>query len=367
MGQASSLPLARRAKFAVTDFGLRPKAGWKPAPPEARPDCETAIKPAVIRILSEFPLRRCRPVGVICSAVMPELGHYVDDQNLHALIVAAKREDLGPAGWDVTSALFIDEDAIGEGRIVARQAGVVAGLALLPMIAQAYDDVGRGKVEVDATAVDGSRVEPGDAVSRLSGPLRALLAVERVALNFLGHLSGVATHTAAYADRIAHTRAKVYDTRKTLPGLRGLQKYAVACGGGGTHRMGLHDAVLVKDNHLAGVPPERLTDAVARMIQAARERFPGLSFIMVEVDTLEQLEHVLAARPDLVLLDNMTPETLAEAVERRDRVAPGVELEASGGVTLDSVVAIADSGVDRISVGALTHSSPNLDLGLDFE
>ena len=299
--------------------------------------------------------------------MMPELGRYIDDVTLEALIAVARREDLGPSGLDVTSALFIDQAAIGEGRIVARQAGVIAGLALLPMIARAYDDVGRGKVEVDATAVDGSRIEPGDAVARLSGPLRSLLAVERVALNFLGHLSGVATHTAAYADRIAHTKAKVYDTRKTLPGLRGLQKYAVACGGGGTHRMGLHDAVLVKDNHLAGVPPERLTDAVARMIQAARERFPDLSFIMVEVDTLGQLERVLAARPDLVLLDNMPPVTLAEAVKLRDRDAPNVELEASGGVTLDTVVAIAQSGVDRISVGALTHSSPNLDLGLDVD
>ena len=296
---------------------------------------------------------------------MPELSRYIDDVTLEALIAVARREDLGPAGLDVTSALFIDEDAIGKGRIVAREAGVIAGLALLPRIAGAYAEAGR--VAVDATAVDGSRIEPGDAVARLSGPLNSLLALERVALNFLGHLSGVATHTAAYADRIAHTKAKVYDTRKTLPGLRGLQKYAVACGGGGTHRMGLHDAVLVKDNHLAGVPPEHLTDAVTQMIQAARERFPGLSFIMVEVDTLGQLERVLAARPDLVLLDNMSPSELAEAVRLRDQLAPGVELEASGGVTLDTVVAVAESGVDRISIGALTHSSPNLDLGLDVD
>ena len=146
-------------------------------------------------------------------------------------------------------------------------AGVIAGLALLPTIVQAYRDIGH--IEVDATAVDGALIEPGDAVAQLSGPLRGLLAMERVALNFLGHLSGVATHTAAYADRIAQTKAKVYDTRKTLPGLRGVQKYAVACGGGGTHRMGLYDAVMVKDNHLAHVPPEQVAAAVTQMIVAA--------------------------------------------------------------------------------------------------
>ena len=297
---------------------------------------------------------------------MPELGRYIDDATLNALIATAQREDLGPTGVDVTAALFIDESATGEGQIVARQAGVIAGLALLPKIAEAYRDSGPGPIAVDATAVDGSRVEPGDAVARLSGPLRGLLAMERVALNFLGHLSGVATHTAAYADRIAHTRAKVYDTRKTLPGLRGLQKYAVACGGGGTHRIGLYDAVLVKDNHLASVPPQRLTAAVEQMIAEARQRYPALSFIMVEVDTLEQLERVLKPEPDLVLLDNMRPAMLRQAVAIRDRQGPHVELEASGGVTLNTIVATAESGVDRISVGALTHSSPNLDLGLDF-
>ena len=296
---------------------------------------------------------------------MPELGRYIDDVTLGALIAAARREDLGPDGLDVTSAMFVDAAATGEGRIVCRRSGVIAGLALLPRVAAAYGD----EITIDATAVDGTRVEPGDAVATLHGPMRDLLAMERVALNFIGHLSGVATHTAAYANRVAHTKAKMYDTRKTLPGLRGLQKYAVACGGGGTHRMGLYDAVMVKDNHLAAIAAASdsgLTGTLRRLIVDTRTRFERLPFVMVEVDTLEQLGHVLPAGPDIVLLDNMDPATLREAVVLRDKAAPGVQLEASGGVTLDTVAAIAESGVDRISVGALTHSSPNLDVGLDF-
>ncbi len=296
---------------------------------------------------------------------MPELSRYIDDVTLGGLIAAARREDLGPDGLDVTSAMFVDLAATGEGRIVCRQPGVTAGLALLPRVAAAYGD----DITIDATAVDGTRVEPGDAVATLHGPMRDLLAMERVALNFIGHLSGVATHTAAYADRIAHTKAKVYDTRKTLPGLRGLQKYAVACGGGGTHRMGLYDAVMIKDNHLAAMAaaaPDNLTSTLRRRIADTRGRFERLQFVMVEVDTLDQLGLVLPAGPDVVLLDNMDPATLREAVAMRDAAAPDVELEASGGVTLDTVAAIAESGVDRISVGALTHSSPNLDVGLDL-
>ena len=178
-----------------------------------------------------------------------------------------------------------------------------------------------------------------------------------------------------YVERIADTQAKIYDTRKTLPGLRGLQKYAVACGGGHTHRMGLYDAVLVKDNHLAHVPsqpPEALTEALRAMVQRAHVELPNLKFVMVEVDTLEQLDRVLPAGVGIVLLDNMSPGTLSEAVRRRDAFAsenpdsPRTELEASGGVTLETVRSIAETGVDRISVGALTHSSVNLDVGLDL-
>ncbi|MEM1107473.1 MAG: carboxylating nicotinate-nucleotide diphosphorylase [Planctomycetota bacterium] len=293
---------------------------------------------------------------------MPSLKDYISDSELDALLDTARREDLGPTGLDATSSLFINEKAKARACIVARQPGTVAGLALLPAIIDCYDE----RVGLESSVADGDRVRAGDQVTVFDGPLRSVLGLERVALNFLGHLSGVAMHTAAFADRIAHTPAKIYDTRKTIPGLRGLQKYAVACGGGGTHRMGLYDAVLVKDNHLATVPLEDWTDALRQMAKRARAEVPGLKFVMVEVDTLEQFDRVLPAAVDLVLLDNMTPEELRHAVKKRDTEAPHIQLEASGGVTLDTVTAIAEAGVDRISVGALTHSSVNLDFGLDI-
>lgn len=297
---------------------------------------------------------------------MPSLNDFIPEDALRRLIDVAQREDLGPSRLDATSSLFIEADRQCVARIAARQGGVVAGLALLPDIVAAYDPT----VEITATAVDGAVIEPGDVVAELHGPRRSILMLERVALNFAGHLSGVASHTAEFANRIAHTKAKVYDTRKTLPGLRGLQKYAVACGGGCTHRMGLYDAVLVKDNHLAHLPLEQMTEALRAMAERARREVAGLKFVMVEVDTLEQLARVLPAGVDLVLLDNMPPATLAQAVAKRDAATSTgrrVELEASGGITLDTVRAVAEAGVDRISVGALTHSSVNLDLGLDID
>ena len=319
---------------------------------------------------------------------MPRLEDYVNDVALGQLIETARREDLGPAGIDATSTLFVDESARGRAVIKCRQPGTVAGLATLPRVVEAYDP----HVKLLTVVEDGSAVEPGGVLAELEGPLASILQLERVALNLLGHLSGVATHTAAFAQRIAGTSAKIYDTRKTLPGLRGLQKYAVACGGGGTHRMGLYDAVLIKDNHLAHLPLTDWPEALRDVVRRAYRELPDLKFIMVEVDTLEQLEAVLsvgevavtdlagqAANPtrpavDLVLLDNMSPPQLREAVRRRDAAAtagppphrprvPG--LEASGGVTLDTVADIAAAGVDRISVGAITHSSVNLDIGLD--
>ncbi|MEM8737393.1 MAG: carboxylating nicotinate-nucleotide diphosphorylase [Planctomycetota bacterium] len=307
---------------------------------------------------------------------MPALDFFVSDHELTNLVTTARREDLGPDHLDATTSLFIPADRWCEAAIVARAPGVVAGLAALPAMIEAYDP----QIELDALAVDGAAIDPGDTVATLRGPLRSVLMLERVALNLCGHLSGVATHTAAFAQRVAHTCAKIYDTRKTLPGLRGLQKYAVACGGGGTHRMGLFDAVLVKDNHLAHVPLAQWTRALTAMADRARAEVPGLKFVMVEVDTLDQLDRALAvprsrdsqpAGIDLILLDNMPPATLREAVTRRnaaypDPVGPTVKLEASGGVRLDTVRAIAEAGVDRISVGALTHSSVNLDLGLDL-
>jgi nicotinate-nucleotide pyrophosphorylase (carboxylating) len=196
--------------------------------------------------------------------------------------------------------------------------------------------------------------------------MRKLLAMERTALNFLQRLSGVATMTARFVDEVAGTRALILDTRKTTPGWRALEKYAVRCGGGTNHRIGLHDAVLIKDNHLAWLAEGG--DPIGRAVGLARAGAPeGTKFIEVEVDTLEQLDRALEVGPDIILVDNLGPEKLAEAVRRRDAKAPGVLLEASGGVNLSTVGAIARSGVDRISVGALTHSAPALDIGLDFD
>ena len=298
---------------------------------------------------------------------MPALTDYLSESDLAALLHLAREEDLGPDGLDATTTLFVDAGETCSARVVSRQAGTVAGLALLPAVIATYDPA----VVLDATAVDGAAIAPGDAVATFHGSLRSVLTLERVALNLLGHLSGVATHAAAFTAEIAHTRAKVYDTRKTLPGLRALQKYAVACGGGGTHRMGLYDAVLVKDNHLAHVALDDYTSTLRTMAERARTDVPGLKFVMVEVDTLEQLQRVLPADVDIILLDNMSPDRLRQAVAMRDAAvrdpaARAVQLEASGGVTLDTVRGIAETGVERISVGALTHSSINLDLGLDI-
>ena len=287
---------------------------------------------------------------------------YITDAELTALIDRAKAEDLGPSGLDVTSTLFIPEDTKGQASAVSRATGVLAGVAMLETIASAYD----AKLQVTVTKHDGHALQPGDTTAIFIGPLRSILTMERVALNFLTHLSGIATLTARYVEEIQDTQARIYDTRKTLPGLRRLQKYAVACGGGATHRIGLYDAMLIKDNHLAHHPLRDLTAAVSDAVARARKTYPDLKFIEVEVDTLEQLGKVLGTGIDIVLLDNMPPVELAKAVALRDDAAPSVQLEASGGVTLETVRAIAETGVDRISVGALTHSAPSLDLGLDI-
>ena len=273
-----------------------------------------------------------------------------------ALLALALAEDLGDAG-DVTSLATIPSDAAGRAAFVARRPGVVAGLHLLPLVADAVDPT----LAVELLAADGAAVVPGDRLATISGPLRGLLAAERTALNFLQRLSGVATLTRRYVEAVAGTRAVVLDTRKTTPGWRLLEKYAVRCGGGTNHRVGLFDAVLIKDNHLAGLG----ADAVRRAVAAARAYAPGLP-VEVEVDTLQQLDDALAVRADIVLLDNLPADALREAVRRRDAVAPGTRLEASGGVTLDTVRGMAEAGVDRISVGALTHSAPALDIGLDY-
>lgn len=273
------------------------------------------------------------------------------------LVDLALAEDLGTTG-DRTTLATIPAESTARAAFVARRPGVVAGLPAAAAVCRAVDPA----LTFAPSAPDGSRVDRGATLATVSGPLRSILSAERTALNFLQRLSGVATLTRKFVDAVAGTGARVLDTRKTTPGWRLLEKYAVRCGGGANHRVGLYDGILIKDNHLAGLGGD-----VRRAVELARSH-PGNAGlpVEVEVDTLAQLEHALAARADIVLLDNMDLDQLRRAVARRDAAAPGVLLEASGGVNLDTVAGIAATGVDRISVGAVTHSAPALDIALDY-
>lgn len=268
-------------------------------------------------------------------------------------------EDLGSVG-DLTSQAVTPPDRQGQAVFVARTPGVLAGLPAAKLV---FGLLGPG-VQFEEQARDGTVLAAGAPLAVVRGPMRSILVGERTALNFLQRLSGVATLTARYVLLLAGLRTQVLDTRKTTPGWRLLEKYAVRQGGGHNHRMGLHDGVLIKDNHLAalGTAP----DAVAVAVRLAREKHGRAVPLEVEVDTLEQLDAALAAGPDIVLLDNMTTDQLREAVRRRNALALPVRLEASGGVNLGTVRAIAETGVDRVSVGALTHSAAALDIGLDY-
>ena len=292
-----------------------------------------------------------------------DLFSFVTADELAQLIAVARHEDLGPDSLDITSACFVDPSRRTRAVMHARKPGRLAGAALLPLIARAYD----AGIGIETQTRDGDVLAPGQAVATFTGSLRSVLAIERVALNFCTHLSGIATLTSTFVDAVSGTRAGIYDTRKTIPGLRGLAKYAVACGGGKNHRIGLYDAVLVKDNHIAHLATAELAQGLAAGITRARAMTPSPAFIEVEVDNLAQFEEVLRCDVDLILLDNMTPSEMQRAVMIRDRVKPGVELEASGGVSLQTVRAIAETGVDRVAIGALTHSAAALDLGLDIE
>jgi nicotinate-nucleotide pyrophosphorylase (carboxylating) len=275
------------------------------------------------------------------------------------LIVTGLAEDLGDRG-DITSAALFDGDEYGRANLVVRQSGVIAGLEILDLIAE-HDERGL----VVERRIDDGPAERGTVAAVLSGPLPTVLCVERLALNLIGRLSGVATLTAKYVAKVTGTKAKVCDTRKTTPGFRRLEKYAVRIGGGTNHRVGLFDGVLIKDNHLAGLA-ERSAHPVRDAVRRARERAPKDAVLEVEVDSPAQLEEALPAGPDIVLLDNMDVAAIRAAVARRDAVAPRVLLEASGGVNLETIAGIAATGVDRISVGALTHSAPCLDVALDY-
>ncbi|WFE88866.1 carboxylating nicotinate-nucleotide diphosphorylase [Roseibium porphyridii] len=280
---------------------------------------------------------------------LPELPRLMIDEAVKSALL----EDWGRAG-DVTSQATLPSTATARAVIAARKPGVLAGAGCAESAFRQTDT----RLQFDLARNDGDRLAPGDIVAHIEGPARALLAAERVALNFLGHLSGIATATSLFADQIAHTKADIVCTRKTTPGLRAFEKYAVKCGGGANHRFGLDDAVLIKDNHIA------VAGGVTNAIEAAKAFAGHLVKIEVEVDTLEQLEEALAAAPDVVMLDNMPPERLEKAVG----IANGkVLLEASGGIELDTVRAVAESGVDLISSGWITHSAPVLDLGLDIE
>jgi nicotinate-nucleotide pyrophosphorylase (carboxylating) len=265
------------------------------------------------------------------------------------------KEDLGRAG-DITSIATVPEDAPGRAMVVARKPGVVSGL---PLVAESFRRLSPG-MTIEAHGVrDGDPIKAGTKLMTISGDARAILSAERTALNFIGHLSGIATATAEFVRRIAHTKARVICTRKTTPGLRALEKYAVRCGGGFNHRFGLDDAMLIKDNHIA------VAGGIRAVLSRARAVAGHLVKIEIEVDTLDQLREVLdAGLADVVLLDNMDIATLKAAVAL---VAGRLVTETSGGITHGSAAAIAATGVDYLSCGAITHSSPHLDVGLDIE
>jgi nicotinate-nucleotide pyrophosphorylase (carboxylating) len=268
------------------------------------------------------------------------------------IVRRALEEDLGRAG-DLTSDLIIPADQSGSARLVARAPGTLAGTTCVECAFRLID----AGLHLDAASQDGCRVQPGEIIAAIVGSTRAILTAERVALNFLGHLSGIATATRQLVDAIAGTKGRIVCTRKTTPGLRVLEKYAVRCGGGFNHRFGLDDAVLIKDNHIAaaaGIRPavDRVRRGLGHMVE-----------IEVEVDTLDQLEEALSLGVHTILLDNMTLAELGNAVHR---AAGRAVLEASGGITIETVRAIAETGVDYISSGAITHSARNLDVAIDF-
>ena len=287
---------------------------------------------------------------------MPETTHTYSAQLPSILIdrtvTLALEEDLGLAG-DLTTQATLSPDATATAIISTREQGVVAGLALAEA---AFRLVGRG-LKFDALLEDGDVVEPGQHVARVSGNARLIMSAERVALNFLCHMSGIASYTRQFVDALAGTNTRVCDTRKTTPGLRAFEKYAVRCGGGWNHRFGLDDAILIKDNHIA------VTGGVGKAVLAARAFAGHLVSIEVEVDSLEQLVEALDAGASAVLLDNMDNATLSKAVEINNGRAM---LEASGGVTLDRLRGIAETGVDYISTSKITMASEPLDLGLDI-
>ncbi|AKH99883.1 nicotinate-nucleotide pyrophosphorylase (carboxylating) [Hoeflea sp. IMCC20628] len=286
------------------------------------------------------------------TAFLPELPQLmVEDQ-----VRAALLEDLGRAG-DITSNATIGPERQATAEMNSREAGIISGLPL----AEAAFRLINPAIHFEPLVADGTRVQPGAVIASISGPARGLLSAERVALNYLMHLSGIATHTARFADAIAHTSARVTCTRKTIPGLRGVEKYAVRCGGGSSHRYGLDDAIMIKDNHIV------VAGGIVEALRAAKAFAGHLVKIEIEVDTLEQFEIVLNEGADICLLDNMGPDMLRQAVAINNARDGGrITLEASGNVNLDTIKSIAETGVDYISTSKITMAAPTLDIGLDM-
>lgn len=295
------------------------------------------------------------------------------DEQLHNAIVAlvqlASREDL-QSGLDITSAAIVPSEMTGTYQLCSRQAGIVAGLVTVPWILQTLEV----DVRFQSQATDGQPIAAGQILGTLQGNVRQLLTAERIVLNILSRMSGVATLTNRYTKELAGTNCRLYDTRKTTPGWRRLEKYAVRCGGGNNHRSGLYDAILIKDNHLALGGEQGSALSPDKAIGRARHWLsnhtsaasPEAILIEIEVDSLTQLKQALTASPDIVLVDNFSLEELAQAVAIRNATAPTVELEASGGVTIATLAKIAATGVDRVSCGAITHQAVWLDFGLDW-
>ncbi len=295
---------------------------------------------------------------------------FPSEDELRPLIELARREDLGPTGDDVTSRLTIAANATGTATLVQKQPGVACGLPIVEMICRAYD----GRLRV--TPAIGASIESLEGrystasvtpLLQIHGPTRSLLSAERVILNFLQRMSGVATLTHQFVEQVAGTSARIYDTRKTLPGFRSLDKYAVRAAGGCNHRIGLYDGLLIKDNHVAAISVDRLVEKLQPVVNQCRSE-DAERLVEIEVDRLDQLAEVLKiAGVRVILLDNMACPTMRNAVELRDHAGKQgvIALEASGGVTLQIVNAIARTGVDRIAIGAITHSAGALDIGLD--
>jgi nicotinate-nucleotide pyrophosphorylase (carboxylating) len=303
--------------------------------------------------MTERPGRHAAPSSGDGDGDEAELAGGLDLTEVERVIYTALAEDLGDPPRDVTSEATIAAEQLDTADIVARATGVVAGL---PVAAQVFAATSGGTASFEQRAEEGSRVERGDVLAVVTGPTRSLLTAERTALNLLCRLSGVATHTRRWADALAGTKATVLDTRKTTPGLRALEKYAVRVGGGTNKRMGLYDVAMIKDNH------KLAAGGITAAYELVRARFPEVT-VQVEVTTLAEAEEAVKAGADFLLCDNMSPDSLRAVVEA---VGDRVELEATGNLTLETVSAYAATGVDYLSVGGLTHSSPILDIAMDL-